>query len=89
MRHRDLKNLKEHISQLESHLQQDVPEQDIPESDDLLDQGAEAEMATAPRTDDAPSKSASAPVSDSPPSEDHAIEVDEGAVGPPPTSPVS
>ena len=42
-----------------------------------------------PGADDAPSESASAPVSDSPPSEDHAMEVDEGAVGPPPTSPVS
>ena len=29
-----------------------------------------------------------APVSDSPPSDDHAMEVDEGAVGLPPTSPV-
>ena len=46
-------------------------------------------MATVPRTGDTPSKSASAPVSNSPPSEDHAMEVDEGAVGPPPTSPVS
>ena len=46
-------------------------------------------MATAPGTDDAPSESASAPASDSPPSEDHAMEVDEGAVGPPSTSPVS
>ena len=46
-------------------------------------------MATAPGADDAPSESASAPVSNSPPSEDHAMEVDEGAVGPPLTSPVS
>ena len=46
-------------------------------------------MATAPGTDDAPSESASALISNSPPSEDQAMEVDEGAVGPPPTSPVS
>ena len=77
------------ISQQESHLQQDAPEQDVPESNDLLDQGAEAEMATAPGTNDAPSESALAPVSDSPPSEDHVMKVDKGAVGPPPTSPVS
>ena len=88
MRCKDLKSLKERISQQESHLKQDAPE-DIPESDDLLDQGAEMEMATAPGADDAPSESASAPVSDSPPSEDHAMEVDEGVVGRPPTSPVS
>ena len=89
MRRKDLESLKEHISQQESHLEQDVPEEDIPKSDDLLNQGAETEMATTLGADDAPSKSASAPVSDSPPSEDHAMEVDEGVVGPPPTSPVS
>ena len=89
MRHKDLKSLKEHISQQESHLEQDAPEEDIPESDDLLDQGAEMEMATAPGANNAPSKSATAPVSNSPPSEDHVMEVDEGVVGPPLTSPVS
>ena len=89
LRRKDLKSLKEHISQQESHLKQDAPEEDIPKRNDLLDQGAEMEMATAPGADDAPSESTSAPVSDSPPSEDHAMEVDEGVVGPPPTSPVS
>ena len=89
MRRKDLESLKERISQQKSHLEQDAPEEDAPESDDLLDQGAETEMATAPGADDAPSESASAPVSDSPPSEDHVMEVDEGRVGPPPTSPVS
>ena len=39
--------------------------------------------------DDAPSEGATAPVAGSPPSGDPAMEVDEGAVGPPPTSPVS
>ena len=89
MRHKDHESLKECISQQESHLEQDVPEEDIPKSDDLLDHGVETEMATAPGANDAPSKSASAPVFDSPPSEDHAMEVDEGVVVPPPTSPVS
>ena len=89
MRCKDLKSLKEHISHQESHLEQDVPEGDIPKSNDLLDQGAEMEMTTAPGADDAPSESTSAPVSNSPPSEDHAMEVDKGVVGPPLTSPVS
>ena len=46
-------------------------------------------MPPIPRADDAPSESATAQVSGSSPSEDLAMEVDEGAVGPPPTSPVS
>ena len=89
MRRKDLESLKEHISQQESHLEQDAPEEDIPENDDLLDQGAETEMATAPGADDAPSESTLAPVSDSPPSEGHAMEVDGGVIILPPTSPVS
>ena len=39
--------------------------------------------------EDTPSESATAPVSSSSPGEDPAMEVDEGAVGWPPTSPVS
>ena len=39
--------------------------------------------------EDTPSESTTAPVSGSSPSEDPAMEVDEGAVGLPPTSPVS
>ena len=66
-----------------------MPEQDVPERDDPLDQGAEVVMPLDPGADDAPSESATAPVSGSSPSEDTAIEVDEGAVGLPPTSPVS
>ena len=76
LRRKNLESLKERISQQESHLQEDMPEQDVPKRDDLLDQGAEAEMATAPRTNDAPFESALAPVSDFPPSDDHAMEVD-------------
>ena len=66
-----------------------MPEQDVPERDDLLNQDAEAEMPPNPGADDTPSESATAPVSGSSPSEDPAMEVDEGAVGPPPTSPVT
>ena len=66
-----------------------MPEQDIPESDDPLVQGAEAVMPPDSGADDAPSGSAVAPVSGSSPGEDAAMEVDKGAVGLPPTSPVS
>ena len=66
-----------------------MPEQDVPEGDDPLDQGAEVVMPPNSGVDDAPSESAVAPVSDSSPGEDAAMEVDEGAVSLPPTSPVS
>ena len=66
-----------------------MPEQDVPESDDPLDQGTEAVMPHDSRADDTPSGSAMAPVSGSSPGEDAAMEVDEGAVSLPPTSPVS
>ena len=46
-------------------------------------------MPPITRANDTPLESATAPVSGSPPSEDPAMEVDEGAVGLPPTSPVS
>ena len=46
-------------------------------------------MSTAPGANDAASESTMASVSGSPPSDDHAMEVDKGAVGLPPTSPVS
>ena len=73
----------------ESHLQQDTPGDDTPDIDDLLDQGAETEMATAPGADDAPLERAVAPPSNSPPTEGHAMEVDEGGVVSPRASPVS
>ena len=66
-----------------------MPEQDVPESNDPLDQGAEVVMPPDTGVDDAPSESAAAPVSGSSPGEDAAMEVDEGAIGLPPTSPVS
>ena len=48
-------------------------------------------MAVPPDSgvNDAPSESVMAPVSCSSPGEDPTMEVDEGAIGPPPTSPVS
>ena len=84
MRCKDLESLKGHISQCESHLEQDMPRDNTPDSDDLLDQGAEAEMATALGADNAPSESTTALASDSPPTEGHAMEVDEEGVVPPP-----
>ena len=42
-----------------------MPEQDIPERDDPLDQGAEAVMPPNSGADDTPSESATAPVSSS------------------------
>ena len=87
--HKDLESLRGRISHEESYLQEDMPEQDIPERDDPLEQGAEAVMPPDSRADDAPSESTTAPVSGSSPGEDAAMEVDEGAVGLPPTSPVS
>ena len=89
VRHKDLESLKGRISHEESYLQEDMPEQDVPERDDPLDQGAEAVMPPNSGADNAPSENTTAPVSGSSPSEDAAMEVDEGAVGLPPTSPVS
>ena len=55
-----------------------MPEQDIPESDDPLNQGAEVVMPPNSGGDDAPSKSTMAPVSGSSPGEDAAVEMDRG-----------
>ena len=89
LQRKNLESLKGCISHEESYLQEDMPEQDVPEGDDPLDQGAEVVMPPDSGVDDAPSESATAPVSSSSPGEDPAMEVDEGAIGPPPTSPVS
>ena len=89
LRCKDLESLKGCISHEESYLQEDMPEQDVSESDDPLNQGAEVVMPPNSRDDDAPSESAAAPVSDSSRGEHTAMEVDEGAIGWPPTSPVS
>ena len=89
LRCKELESLKGCISHEESYLQEYMPEQDVPEGGNPLNQGAEVVMPPNSRLDDAPSESAVAPVSSSSPGEDPAMEVDEGAVGPPPTSPVS
>ena len=89
LRRKELEGLKGRISHEESYLQEDVPEQDAPEGDDALNQCAEVVMPPSSGVDDAPSEGAIAPVSSSSPGEDCAMEVDEGAGGPPPTSPVS
>ena len=86
---KELESLKGRISHEESYLQENMPEQDVPEGDDPLNQGAEVVMPPNSGVDDAPSESAAAPVSGSSPGEDPAMEVDEGAVGPPTASPVS
>ena len=75
LRHKDLEFLRGHISQEESYLQEDMPEQDVPEGDDSLDQGAEVVRPPKSGADDAPSGGAMAPVSDTSPGEDAAMEV--------------
>ena len=66
-----------------------MPEQDVPEGGNPLDQGAEVVMPPDSGVGDVPSESAVAPVSSSSPGEDPAMEVDKGAIGLPPASPVS
>ena len=89
LRCKELEGLKGCISDVESQLQEDLPEQHVPEGDDALDQGAEVVMPPSSGVANTPSESAAAPVSSSSPGEDPTMEVDEGAVSPPPTSPVS
>ena len=89
LRCKDLESLRGRISQEESYLQEDTPEQDVPEGDDPLNQGAEVVRPPNSGADDAPSGGAAAPVSDTSHGEDAAMEVDEGAVIVPATSPVS
>ena len=87
LHHHDLESLKVHISHEECHLQEGSPKRDVP--DDLPHGDVETKMSPNAGSDDTPSGSATAPVPGSPPSEDPAMEVNEGAVGPPLTSPVS
>ena len=90
MRRKDLESLRERISYHESHLGQDPSEDNIPGDDGLFSHGAEAEMATAPGTDDAPSESTMTAASDPPATEGqtHAMEVDDEGIRSPPASPV-
>ena len=69
MRHKDLESLREYISYHESHLGQDPSEDNTPGDDGLFGHGAEAEMATTPGANDAPSESATTQASDPPPTE--------------------
>ena len=66
-----------------------MPEQDVLESDNPLNQGTEVEMPPNSGADDAPSESAATPVSGPSPAENVTMEVDEEAAGLPPSSPVS
>ena len=91
MRCKDLESLRVCISNHKSNLRWDTSEDIIPSDDGLSGHGAEAEMATAPGADDAPSESAMTQASDPPPTEGqtHAMEVDNEVIGSPPASPVS
>ena len=91
MRCKDLESLRVHISHHESHLGQDPSEDNTPGDDGLFGHGAEAEMATAPGANDAPSESATTQASDPPPTEGqtHAMEVDDEGIRSPLASPVS
>ena len=91
MRRKDLESLRVQISDHESKLRQDPSKDIIPGDDSLSSHGAEAEMATAPGADDAPSESAMTQASDLPPIEGqtHAMEVDDEGIVSPPASPVS
>ena len=87
LRRRDLETLRARISFVESHLREGFPERN--DKDDSSHEGAKTEMPPEAGADDAPPEDAPAPVPGSPPREDPAMEVNEGAVGPPPTSPIS
>ena len=97
LRQKDLKSLNVAISHHESNLGMvwDQLEETAISDDDLSDHGArdpaEAEMATTPVADDAPSGSTPTQSSDPPPAEEQtpAMEVDNEDGGPPPASPVS
>ena len=66
-------------------------EDNTPDDDGLFGHSAQAEMATVPGVDDAPSESATAQASDPPPTEGqtHAMEVDDEGIHSHPASPVS
>ena len=89
LRHKELESLRECISYYESHLGQDLLEDDTPNG--LFGHGAQARMATAPGVDDAPSESTTTQASDSLPTEGqtHAMEVDDEGIHSRPASPVS
>ena len=89
LRRRDLESLKARISFVGSHLQESSPKRDV--QDDPPQGDADTEMSPETRANDAPSDSAVAPVpgpnTDEYPAME--VEIDAGAVGLPPSSPVS
>ena len=91
MRCKDLESLRVCISHHESHLGQDPSEDNTPGDEGLFSHGAEAEMATGPGADDAPSENTMTRASDPPLTEGqtHAMEVDDEGIGSPPSSPIS
>ena len=97
LRRKDLKSLNTAISHHESNLGmvRDQPEETAIIDNDSSHHGAgdpvEAEMATAPAVDDAPSGGATTQPSDPPPGEEQtgSMEVDDENGGPPPASPIS
>ena len=91
LRHKDLESLRECISYYESHLGQDLSEDNTPDDDGLFGHSAQARMATAPGVDDTPSESAMTQASDPPPTEGqtHAMEVDDEGIHSRQASPIS
>ena len=91
MRRKYLESLRVRISHHESHLGQDPSKDNTHGDDGLFGHGAEAEMATVPGADDAPSESAMTQASDPPPTEGqtHAMEVDNEGIHSPPASLIS
>ena len=91
LRCKDLESLRECISYYESHLGQDLLEDNTPDDDGLFGHGAQARMVTAPGVNNAPSESAMTQASDPPPTEGqtHAMEVDYEGIHSHPASPIS
>ena len=89
LRRCDLESLKARISFVESHLREGSPKRDV--QDDPPQGDADTEMSPEARANDAPSDNAVAPVPGPNTDEDPAmeVEIDAGAVGLPPSSPVS
>ena len=95
LRWKDLESLSVAISQHESNLGWDQPEETTTSDDGSSDHGArdaeEAKMAITPVANDAPPVSTMTHPPDPPPVEEqtHSMEVDNGNDGQPPASPIS
>ena len=88
---KSLEILKECISYYEMQLGQEPSEGNTPDDDGQSSHNAQAEMASAPGADDAPSESTVTPASDPPPAEDQTqdMEVDDDGIRPHLPSPFS